>query len=171
MFNFQRGLISFEQSPCVSVRMQYQYISHPRRCNCLSPLCPSHPTASLSFPPSEHIPPPKHTFSTREMADQAGTTRFQELFESALQAFERKTGITLSQHPLAVRLQSCHSVDDITSLLQGQAQAFSDFRESDRVMKSIKTTVLILTPLSDAASLAGAFGLVRRMALMACSTL
>ena len=104
------------------------------------------------------------------MADQSGPARFQALFESALQDYERKTGITLAQHPLAVDLQDCHSIDDITTLLQGRTQAFSDFRERDRMMKAIKTTVSILNPLSDAASLADVVGLVRQNALIAFST-
>jgi hypothetical protein len=94
------------------------------------------------------------------MADQSSSARFQALFESALQAYERKTGVTLSQHPLALDLQNCHTVDGITILLQGRAQAFTDFRARDRIMRSIETIVSILAPLSDAASLADGFGLV-----------
>ena len=94
------------------------------------------------------------------MADQSGSARFQALFESALQAYEKKAGVKLAEHPLAIQLQSCHSIDDVTTLLQGRAQAFNDFQGSDRILKSIKTTVLILTPLSAALSLAGAIGLV-----------
>jgi hypothetical protein len=100
------------------------------------------------------------------MTDQSGSARFQMLFESALQAYERKTRIILAQHPLAVNLQSCQSVDDITTLLQGQAQAFNDFRESDRILRAIRTTVSILTPLSQATSLANAVGSVSQKALM-----
>jgi hypothetical protein len=96
------------------------------------------------------------------MTDQSRSAHFQVLFEPALRAYERKTGITLAQHPLAVKLQSCHSVDDVTVLLQAQAKAFSDFQTNDRITKAIKTTVSILNPLSDAASLADAVGLVRQ---------
>jgi len=102
------------------------------------------------------------------MAGQSGSARFQALFESALQVYERKTGITLVQHPLAADLQNCHSIDDITTLLQGRAQAFSDLRERDRMMEAIKTTVSILTPLSDANFLADTVGLVCQKAPMAC---
>jgi len=98
------------------------------------------------------------------MDDQAGSARWQELFDSALQAYERKTGVILAQHPLAVQLQSCHSVEDIITLLQGRARAFSDFRERDRIMESTKTIVSILNPLSDATSLPDAVGLVRQKA-------
>lgn len=96
------------------------------------------------------------------MSDHSGSARFQELFESALQAYERMTGITLAQHALAVDLQSCHP--------SARLSAFSDFRERDRMMKAIKTTVAILTPVSDAPSLADSVGLVRHKALKACST-
>ena len=104
------------------------------------------------------------------MADLPGSTHYRARFESALQAYEGKTGVALAQHPLALDLQNCHSIDDITTLLQGRTRDFTDFRERDRMMKAIKTTVSILTPLSNAASLADAVGLVRQKALIACST-
>jgi hypothetical protein len=107
-----------------------------------------------------------HLFTAHDMAEHSRSARFQELFESALQAYEKKTGIILAQHPLSVQLQSCHSARDITALLQGRAQAFSDFRTGDRIMMSIKATVSIITPLSDAASLVDAIGLVRQKALV-----
>jgi hypothetical protein len=99
------------------------------------------------------------------MADQSESARFQALFESALQNYQKQTGVTLSKHPLALQLQSCHTEDDITNLLQGQAKAFDTFREKDRILKTIKTTVSILTPLSKATSLVHAVGLVRQKAL------
>jgi len=96
------------------------------------------------------------------MADQSESTHFQELFESALQVYERTTGVTLA---------NMHSpwISRVDTLLQGRAQAFSDFQERDRMMKAIRTTLAILTPLSDA-SLADSVGLVRHKALKACST-
>jgi hypothetical protein len=75
-------------------------------------------------------------------------------------------GITLAEHALAVQLQSCNTVESITALVQGEAQAFSNYRESDRIMKSIKTTLSILTPLSATAPLADAVGLVRQIAMV-----
>ena len=96
------------------------------------------------------------------MDDKSGSARFQMIFESALQAYERKTGITLAQYPFVVDLQNCHTIDSITTLLQGRTQAFNDFRERDRMMKAIRTTVSILAPLSQAATFADAVGLVRQ---------
>jgi hypothetical protein len=92
------------------------------------------------------------------MANQSGSVSFQKLFESALLRYEKKTGVNLSKHTLALQLQSCNSVEDFNKLLQDKAK---DVRESERITKSMKTIVSILTPLSSAASLSNAVGLVR----------
>lgn len=90
------------------------------------------------------------------MADQSG---------SALEAYEKKTGVKLAQHPLAMELQNCDCVDSIMTLLRGQAQ---DFRHGEKIMKSINTIVSILTPLSLVAFLPDTVGLVRWTTLMVC---
>jgi hypothetical protein len=87
------------------------------------------------------------------MANQSGSAQFQVLFESALHAYREMTGIALLQHPLAVALQSCHSIDDITPLLQGRAQGISDSRQRDKIMRAVKNIVSILNPLSDSVGL------------------
>ena len=104
------------------------------------------------------------------MAHQFGSARFQALFEPALQAYEKKAGVSLAQHPLAIKLQSCDTVEAITGLLQDQAQAFVHLQGSDKIMKSINITVSILSKISTAASLPDAFGPVRKKGLMACFT-
>ncbi len=100
------------------------------------------------------------------MADHFRSTRFRARFEAALQDYEKKAGVTLASHPLAVQLQSCHSVESITTVLQSQAPAFGEPQGSDRVIKSIKGILSILTRLSAAPSLGDATGLVRHKALM-----
>ena len=105
-------------------------------------------------------------FPTRDMVHQPESARFRALFEPALQAYEANAGVSLAQHPLAIKLQNCDSVEAVTGLFQNQAQAFSDLQGSDKIMKSIKTTVSILSKLSSAASLADAFGLVCQKRLM-----
>ena len=107
------------------------------------------------------------------MAEQPESARFRELFDIALQEYYKQTGIKLSkdsEHPLAVQLQSLHSADDITNLLHDRAKALDTIREKDRILKAIKATVFILTPLSKVLSHAGAVGLVHQEALVACST-
>ena len=98
------------------------------------------------------------------MADQLGSTGFLALYESALQAYEKNAGIVLAEYPVALQLQNCDSVESMTSILQGQAQALGKFQGSDGVMKAIKSIVSILTRLSSTASLAVDMGLVRHQA-------
>src|SRR5260221_11135734 len=93
------------------------------------------------------------------MADQSRSTRFRELFSSALRAYEKETGIILANHRLAIQLQHCDTIEGITALLQDQAK---DFSKNDKITKSVETIVSILTPLSFAASLPDTVGLVGR---------
>jgi hypothetical protein len=99
------------------------------------------------------------------MGDQSGSARFLPLFESALQAYKKKTGIALAEHPFAVQLQSCHSVESVIAVLQDQAKVFSD-SGSDRILKSIKSTVSISIILSATATLGDALGMVCHKALV-----
>jgi len=94
------------------------------------------------------------------MAHQPESARFHALFEPALQAYGTQAGVSLTQHPLAIKLQSCDSVEAITGIFRDQAQAFRHLQGSDKIMKSLKTTVSMLSKLSPAASLADAIGLV-----------
>ena len=104
------------------------------------------------------------------MTDQPGLARFQALLASALQIYEKKADITLAdgEHSLAIRLQGCYSVDDIAVLLQDKAQAFNDLQQRDKIFKSIKAIVSILTPVSTVASVADDAGLVRQKVLKTC---
>ena len=117
--------------------------------------CITSPSSRPYFSPSRHM---------------AHQSESQALFQSALQAYQKRTGVSLAQHPLAIKLQSCHTVEAITGLLQDQAQAFRHLQGSDKIMKSLKTTLSILSKLSSAASLADAFDLVRQKALVVCLT-
>ena len=98
------------------------------------------------------------------MTDHPGLSPFRVLFEAALQQYENQTEIPLAKHPLAEQLQNCDSVDSVITLLQGQVQAFSEFRGTDRIMKSLKSVVSVLFTLSAVANLADSIGFVRRKA-------
>lgn len=106
------------------------------------------------------------------MAEQPESARFLALFDAALEDYQKQTGIELSTNPLAVQLQSVHSEDDIINLFHDRARALpvDIFREKDRMLKAIKTTVSILTPLSGGVSLANGVSLVCQRTLVACST-
>jgi hypothetical protein len=87
-----------------------------------------------------------------------------------LQDYEKQTGIPLANHPLAEQLQNCQSVDAVTTLLQEQTQAFSIFRESDKIMNSLKSVVSTLSRVSAIPTLGQDFGVVYPRPLMVCST-
>jgi hypothetical protein len=99
------------------------------------------------------------------MADQSVPSCLRAHFELALEDYEMKTKISLAEHPLAQKLENCHSLDSITTLLQDQARSSGEFRGRD-IMKSIRRTVSSLYKLSDIAALGDGIGLVRQRMLM-----
>jgi hypothetical protein len=103
------------------------------------------------------------------MSDQSASSPLKVLFETALQDYERQTGIALANHPLAERLQECDSVESITAVLHGQTQAFNQFWGKEKVMKLLKNAVSILCKLSACAKLGEVIGVVHQKALAGCS--
>jgi hypothetical protein len=96
------------------------------------------------------------------MGDRSGSAQLRVLFEPALQAYEEMTGIRLAEHPLAAQFQSFQSIQSITALVQDQVSAFSEYREKDRIVKSVESTMAVLTTLSATASFGDVIGLVRQ---------
>jgi hypothetical protein len=94
------------------------------------------------------------------MRGDSGSSRFRDLFETALRDYEKTTNLTLAKHPLAEHLQNCPSVESITAFLQDKAREFGDFEGRNKIMKSIKSTVSILCMLSTTAALGDALYLV-----------
>jgi len=94
---------------------------------------------------------------------------FRALFDSALQDYEQKTKVSLAKHPFAEKLQNIHSVESVVFLLQSEARTFGEFRGHDKIMKSIKNTVLNLCKLSTIAAFGDAVGLVRQKVLIRMS--
>ena len=100
------------------------------------------------------------------MTDQPVSSRLRTLFKLALEDYEINTKISLAKHPLAQKLENCHSIESITTLLQDQAGIFGEFQGRDRIIKSIGSTVSFLYKLSATAALGNMIGLVRQKALM-----
>lgn len=69
----------------------------------------------------------------------------QDLFNAALQDYQKRTGYSLVDHPFAKQLESCQSADSIFAILQEQAQISHDFRRDDgKLLKSLRISVNIL---------------------------
>lgn len=84
------------------------------------------------------------------MNDQSALSRLQDLFDAALNDYEKKTGIALHKHPLAEELQKCDSIESVTAVLSRQTQAFSEFRNKDKILKALKNILTVLHKLSAA---------------------
>ena len=78
-----------------------------------------------------------------------------------MQEYTKITGISLAEHPLTLRLQDCHSVESIATILQDQIRTSDNFGENDRLEGSIKSATSILSALSATAPLDWSIGLVR----------
>jgi hypothetical protein len=100
------------------------------------------------------------------MSRESRPSRFRTAFDAALQEYEKTTNITLATHPIAEKLDNCHSVELVILLIQDQAQGFGDFPGIDRIMKSIKNIVSVLSMLAATPALSDAIDIVRPKALM-----
>jgi hypothetical protein len=102
-------------------------------------------------------------FPTSDMSEQSGPSHFQVLFEAAFRDYEKQTGKTLANHPLAEKLQGCHSVESVTAVLLEQTESSSEIRGKDKVLKPLKNVLSVLHKLSSASSvnLVHHLGLVR----------
>ena len=86
------------------------------------------------------------------MTDQSGPSHFQEIFEAAFQDFEKQTGKTLANHPLAEKLQSCDSVESVTAVLREQTETSSEIRGKDKVLKPLKNVLSVLNRIFSASN-------------------
>jgi len=85
----------------------------------------------------------------RDMATISESSVFESIFQSALEEYEIQAEINLVRHPLAAQLEHCNTVESITELLRGQAQAFHELQGGDnKVMALLQQTVQVLHRLS-----------------------
>ena len=89
------------------------------------------------------------------------SSRCRGLFDDALQNYEEMTNITLTKHPLAEKLQNCHSSKSITDFFRDQVLEFGDIPGSDKILKLTINIASILCSLSATPTLGDATDLVR----------
>ena len=102
------------------------------------------------------------------MADYPASTLFSARFESALQAYQHTTGVTLAEHTLTVQFQNPHSAESIVTILKCEARVPSDLQDSYIIVNSIENIVSMLFSISTTTSFRDAIVLVRKEALMTC---
>jgi len=90
----------------------------------------------------------------------SSSSNFQQIFNTALKAYEKRTKNDLLVHPLTAQLQACDSPDAILSVLQKQVEELNQSRNTDdRWTKWLDPTVNVLFALST--TLGEGVGLVR----------
>jgi len=57
---------------------------------------------------------------------------FQSILNAALDSYTKQTGIDLTEHPSAHKLQNCRSPDDVLHILSERESAFKDYRNQSR---------------------------------------
>ena len=88
------------------------------------------------------------------------SSRFQAIFQAALESYQKQTKKDLLAHPLATQLKVCDSTTAILAILQDQVQAFDKSRSGDgRLTKWLSPTVNVLCAFS--ATISGGVSLVR----------
>jgi len=83
---------------------------------------------------------------------------FQSILDAALESYTRQTGIDLTDHPSADKLQTCRSPDDVLRILSERESAFKDHRDKyrnliDRVRPVVQVVHAFSAVLGDAAGL------------------
>lgn len=99
------------------------------------------------------------------MSDLSGPARFQVLFQASLKEYEKQMDITLAKHPLTEKFRRCDSVESVAAIFQEQVPASSEFPGGERTIKSLDSTISVLSALSLSVNL----GLVRKKTPMGCS--
>ena len=85
---------------------------------------------------------------------------FQSILDAAFESYSKQTGIDLTKHPSADKLQSCHSTDDVLQVLSERESAFKDYRGKYRnLIDCLRPVVQVVHTFSDV--LREAAGLVR----------
>jgi hypothetical protein len=80
-------------------------------------------------------------------------SQFKAILDAALSEYKTKTGIDLTDNPLAKELQSCDSAEAVQDIIQREAKAVDKFRDRNKwLMKWINPSVDVLFTISSTLS-------------------
>lgn len=87
------------------------------------------------------------------------TGNFQAILDGALDSYVAETGVDITKHPSADKLQNCHSPEDIILLLLERETAFKDYRDTkfcdliDRICPAVRVVHALSNVLGEVTSL------------------
>jgi hypothetical protein len=106
-----------------------------------------------------HRLPPINMPEPQSSSEPTLRAKYQAVFDSALNFYEKKTGKVLSSNPLRRKLETCHSPNDILTALGQQIPESHQSRSDDDVLtKWLTPTVNVINAFS--ATISRAVGLV-----------
>jgi hypothetical protein len=77
------------------------------------------------------------------------SSNFQSILDAALDSYAKQTGIDLTKHPSANKLQNCRSPDDVLQILSERESAFKDYRDQYRnLIDRVRPVVQVVHALS-----------------------
>jgi hypothetical protein len=80
----------------------------------------------------------------------APSTTFRSVLDAALDSYVKQTGVDITIHPSAEKLQNCHSPEDVIKLLSEGETAFKDYRDKYRnLIDHLSPVVRIVYAFSD----------------------
>jgi hypothetical protein len=89
-------------------------------------------------------------------ASGTSSPNFETIFAAALEGYKKKTKEDIASHPLATKLQSCHSSSAILTVLRAQVQANDQAQSADeKWTKWLDPTVNVVSAFSGVLSVAG----------------
>ena len=96
---------------------------------------------------------PTTNLMSRSSASAAASSNYQLIFDSALEAYKKKTKKDIRSHPLFAKLQACHSPDAILTVLREQIPTFDQSsgtsNASNRLTNWLIPTVNVLNSFSS----------------------
>jgi fungal STAND N-terminal Goodbye domain len=77
------------------------------------------------------------------------TPNFESILNAALDSYAKQTGIDLTKHPSANKLQNCSSPNDVLQILSERESAFKDYRDQYRnLINRVRPVVQVVHALS-----------------------
>ncbi|OCH94796.1 hypothetical protein OBBRIDRAFT_746651, partial [Obba rivulosa] len=101
----------------------------------------SHPaSSSISGAVAPLLPPPQ--------TQAPSSSEFDELIAAALKEYKQQTCADLDTHPLATKLEECHTVDDVVAIVHDEGHAF-EASQKGALMRHLKPIVSILLSVNE----------------------
>ena len=100
------------------------------------------------------------------------TASFQAVFDDALVRYVEETGVDITKHPSAEKLQNCNSPEDIIQLLFERESAFKDYRNTkfcrliDRLCPVVRVVHALSSVLGEVANLVSFFEVLHSRDMM-----